>query len=180
MLCDILGVTCPSVPENFAACFALFILVFGFGEGHLAHHSRESCAVGDDTIDVDFQNYSKIPLITPQNSTTIRSYYALHGRYAMSLLTPFGPLQDIPLDNIEQLKEILIRSDKSRMLEGLVIEAVFNEYLSKLIVQGIEVLPVSLVRTLTVKKSLKPSSSIHGGYGTTPKRDTRQRTCVAI
>ncbi|MEJ3661688.1 hypothetical protein WD277_12020 [Pseudomonas fragi] len=70
----------------------------------------------------------------------------------MSLLTPFGPLRDIPLDNIEQLKEILVRSDKSRMLEGLVIEAVFNEYLGKLVAQGIDVLPVSLVRTLTVKK----------------------------
>ncbi|SJN14276.1 hypothetical protein CZ787_14335 [Halomonas citrativorans] len=69
----------------------------------------------------------------------------------MSLLTPFGPLQDIPLDNIEQLKEILVRSDKSRMLEGLVIESVFNEYLSKLTGQGIDVLPISLVRTLTVK-----------------------------
>ena len=70
----------------------------------------------------------------------------------MSLLTPFGPLRDIPLDNIEQLKEILVRSDKSRMLEGLVIEAVFNEYLGKLVAQGIDVLPVSLVKTLTVKK----------------------------
>lgn len=70
----------------------------------------------------------------------------------MSLLTTFGPLEDIPLDNIEKLKEILIRSDKSRMLEGLVIEAVFNEYLGKLVAQGIEILPVSLVRTLTVKK----------------------------
>lgn len=70
----------------------------------------------------------------------------------MSLLTPFGPLRDIPLDNIERLKEILVRSDKSRMLEGLVIEAVFNEYLRKLVAQGIDVLPVSLVRTLTVKK----------------------------
>lgn len=73
----------------------------------------------------------------------------------MSLLTPFGPLRDIPLDNIEQLKEILIRSDKSRMLEGLVIEAVFNEYLGKLVAQGIDVLPVSLVRTLTVKEKPK-------------------------
>ena len=71
----------------------------------------------------------------------------------MSLLTPFGSLQDIPLDNVEQLKEILVRSDKSRMLEGLVIEAVFNEYLSKLVSQGMEVLPVSLVRTLTVKQT---------------------------
>jgi hypothetical protein len=70
----------------------------------------------------------------------------------MSLLTTFGPLRDIPLDNIEKLKEILIRSDKSRMLEGLVIEAVFNEYLGKLVAQGIDILPVSLVRTLTVKK----------------------------
>ncbi|MBV7548301.1 hypothetical protein KW849_18625 [Pseudomonas sp. PDM26] len=70
----------------------------------------------------------------------------------MSLLTTFGPLRDIPLDNIEQLKEILVRSDKSRMLEGLVIEAVFNEYLGKLVAQGIDVLPVSLVRTLTVKE----------------------------
>ena len=69
----------------------------------------------------------------------------------MSLLTPFGPLKDIPLDNVEQLKEILVRSDKSRMLEGLVIEAVFSDYLSKLSGQGIEVLPISLVRTLTVK-----------------------------
>src|SRR5690554_3899025 len=73
----------------------------------------------------------------------------------MSLLTPFGPLCDIPLDNIERLKEILVRSDKSRMLEGLVIEAVFNEYLGKLVAQGIDVLPVSLVRTLTVKKKPK-------------------------
>lgn len=70
----------------------------------------------------------------------------------MSLLTPFGSLRDIPLDNIEELKEILVRSDKSRMLEGLVIEAVFNEYLGKLIAQGIDVLPVSLVRTLTIKE----------------------------
>lgn len=70
----------------------------------------------------------------------------------MSLLTPFGPLRDISLDNIDQLKEILVRSDKSRMLEGLVIEAVFNEYLGKLATQEIEVLPASLVRTLTVKK----------------------------
>lgn len=70
----------------------------------------------------------------------------------MSLLTPFGSLLDIPLNNIEQLKEILVRSDKSRMLEGLVIEAVFNEYLGKLVTQGIDVLPVSLVRTLTVKE----------------------------
>ena len=70
----------------------------------------------------------------------------------MSLLTPFGSLQDIPLDDINQLKEILVRSDKSRMLEGLVIEAVFNDYLSKLLAQGIEVLPVSLVRTLTIKQ----------------------------
>lgn len=70
----------------------------------------------------------------------------------MSLITPFGPLQDIPLDDINQLKEILVRSDKSRMLEGLVIEAVFNEYLGKLVAQGIEVLPVSLVRTLTIKR----------------------------
>lgn len=70
----------------------------------------------------------------------------------MSLLTPFGPLRDIPLDNIEHLKEILVRSDKSRMLEGLVIEAVFNAYLGKLVTQGIDVLPVSLVRTLTVKE----------------------------
>lgn len=69
----------------------------------------------------------------------------------MSLLTPFGPLKDIPLDDVDQLKEILVRSDKSRMLEGLVIEAVFNDYLSKLSGQGIEVLPISLVRTLTVK-----------------------------
>jgi hypothetical protein len=76
---------------------------------------------------------------------------AVQGRYGMSLLTPFGPLKDIPLDNIEQLKEILVRSDKSRMLEGLVIEAVFNEYLSKLVGQGVEILPISLVRTLTVK-----------------------------
>lgn len=71
----------------------------------------------------------------------------------MSLLTTFGPLRDIPLDNIEQLKEILIRSDKSRMLEGLVIEAVFNEFLGKLVAQGIDILPVSLVRTLTVKEN---------------------------
>ena len=70
----------------------------------------------------------------------------------MSLLTPFGPLKDIPLDDVDQLKEILVRSDKSRMLEGLVIEAVFNDYLSKLLGQGIEVLPISLVRTLTVKR----------------------------
>ncbi|MHB1643973.1 MAG: hypothetical protein ACYCS8_15225 [Acidithiobacillus sp.] len=69
----------------------------------------------------------------------------------MSLLTPFGPLKDIPLDDVDQLKEILVRSDKSRMLEGLVIEAVFNDYLSKLSGQRIEVLPISLVRTLTVK-----------------------------
>ena len=74
----------------------------------------------------------------------------------MSLLTPFGPLKDIPLDDIDQLKEILVRSDKSRMLEGLVIEAVFNDYLSKLSGQGIEVLPISLVRTLTVKN--RPNS----------------------
>ncbi|MHB1643236.1 MAG: hypothetical protein ACYCS8_11360 [Acidithiobacillus sp.] len=74
----------------------------------------------------------------------------------MSLLTPFGPLKDVSLDNIEQLKEMLIRSDKSRMLEGLVIEAVFNDYLSKLSGQGIEVLPISLVRTLTVKN--RPNS----------------------
>jgi len=73
----------------------------------------------------------------------------------MSLLTPFGPLHDIPLDNIDQLKEILVRSDKSRMLEGLVIEAVFNEYLGKLFDQGIKVLPVSLVRTLTVKRKTR-------------------------
>ncbi|MGE4271097.1 MAG: hypothetical protein AB7E44_12545 [Acidithiobacillus sp.] len=69
----------------------------------------------------------------------------------MSLLTPFGPLKDVPLDDVDQLKEILVRSDKSRMLEGLVIEAVFNDYLSKLSGQGIEVLPISLVRTLTEK-----------------------------
>ncbi len=69
----------------------------------------------------------------------------------MSLITPFGPLEDIPLDDIEKLKEILVRSDKSRMLEGLVIEAVFNEYLRKLTGQGINILPVSLVKTLTVK-----------------------------
>lgn len=73
----------------------------------------------------------------------------------MSLLTTFGPLRDIPLDNIEKLKEILIRSDKSRMLEGLVIEAVFNEYLGKLVAQGVDILPVSLVRTLTVKENQK-------------------------
>lgn len=70
----------------------------------------------------------------------------------MSLLTPFGPLRDIPLDNLEQLKEILIRSDKSRMLEGLVIEAVFNDYLDRLMTQQVHVLPVSLVRTLTIKR----------------------------
>lgn len=73
----------------------------------------------------------------------------------MSLLTPFGPLRDIPLDNIEQLKEMLVLSDKSRMLEGLVIEAVFNEYLGKLVDQGIDILPVSLVKTLTVKQKPK-------------------------
>lgn len=70
----------------------------------------------------------------------------------MSLLTPFGPLDDLRLDDIESLKEILVRSDKSRMLEGLVIEAVFQEYLSRLAGQGVELLPVSLVRTLRVRK----------------------------
>lgn len=73
----------------------------------------------------------------------------------MSLLTPFGPLKDLPLDDLDQLKEILIRSDKSRMLEGLVIEAAFNGYLSKLSEEVLKVLPVSLVRTLTVKRGRK-------------------------
>ena len=36
----------------------------------------------------------------------------------ISLLTPFGLLRDLPLDNLEQLKEILVRSDKSTMLKG--------------------------------------------------------------
>lgn len=73
----------------------------------------------------------------------------------MSLLTPFGYLRDIPLDSIEQLKEMLVQSDKSTLLEGLVIEAVFNEYLGKLSARGIDILPVALVRTLTVKKRPK-------------------------
>ncbi|MGY2263488.1 hypothetical protein [Pseudomonas sp. SDO5561_S422] len=90
----------------------------------------------------------------------------------MSLLTPFGALRDIPLDNIEQLKEILVRSDKSRMLEGLVIEAVFNEYLGKLVAQGIDVLPVSLVRTLTVKE--KPRKKFVNSWWVWDHSDTGQ------
>ena len=90
----------------------------------------------------------------------------------MSLLTPFGSLRDIPLNNIEQLKEILVRSDKSRMLEGLVIEAVFNEYLGKLVAQGIDVLPVSLVRTLTVKE--KPRKKFVNSWWVWDHSDTGQ------
>lgn len=69
----------------------------------------------------------------------------------MSLQTPFGPLNDIPLDDIGNLEQILVNSDKSRLLEGLVVEAIFNEYLSKLSGQGMNVLPISVVRTLTFK-----------------------------
>lgn len=90
----------------------------------------------------------------------------------MSLLTTFGPLRDIPLGNIEQLKEILVRSDKSRLLEGLVIEAVFNEYLGKLVAQGIDVLPVSLVRTLTVK--IKPQKKFVTSWWVWDHSDTGQ------
>lgn len=71
----------------------------------------------------------------------------------MSLITPFGPLSDIPIDDTDRLREILIRSDKSRMLEGIVIEGVFRQYLEKIASAGLTSVPISLVRTLTIKIS---------------------------
>jgi hypothetical protein len=42
------------VPTQAGIFLALFVLVFGFGEGHLAHGGGESYAVGDGTIIADF------------------------------------------------------------------------------------------------------------------------------
>jgi hypothetical protein len=58
------------------------------------------------------------------------------------------------------------------MLEGLVIEAVFNDYLGKLVAQGIDVLPVSLVRTLTVKE--KPRKKFVNSWWVWDHSDTGQ------
>jgi hypothetical protein len=64
----------------------------------------------------------------------------------MSLETPFGLLSEIDIENTETLKEIMICSDKSRMLEGMVIEDVFSGVISKLKDQKIDVVPVSVIK----------------------------------
>lgn len=63
----------------------------------------------------------------------------------MSLITSVGPLADLDIDSVDQLKSILAQ-DKTRMLEGLVIERVFQQYLGSLASRGIVTLPISLVR----------------------------------
>jgi pimeloyl-ACP methyl ester carboxylesterase len=40
--------------KDLAACFALLVLVLGFGKGYLAHGGSESYAVSDGTIIADF------------------------------------------------------------------------------------------------------------------------------
>lgn len=77
----------------------------------------------------------------------------------MSLITPFGPLSEINTDSAEELQEIIICTDKSRMLEGMVIEDVFSGIMSKLKEQQIELIPVSVIKGFRIKNNSQGTKS---------------------
>lgn len=70
----------------------------------------------------------------------------------MSLITPFGNLSEVDIDDISTLQEILLRSEKSKLLEGIVIERVFENYIQALEKFDIRALPASLVKSFNSRK----------------------------
>ena len=65
----------------------------------------------------------------------------------MSLITQLGPLDQLDLHSDETLQSIL-RSDKHQMLEGLIVEAYFQQFLGILSSHGAHKLPVALCKAV--------------------------------
>lgn len=71
----------------------------------------------------------------------------------MSLETPFGALNELDTSNMDELRRIAIAIDKTRMLEGMIIEQVFSGIIHHLSNYGVSRLPLSLLKALRVKET---------------------------
>lgn len=64
----------------------------------------------------------------------------------MSLITPMGPLDRLELESDDCLQSLL-RHDKHQMLEGLIVEGYFRQFVEMLHNIGIITLPIALVKS---------------------------------
>jgi len=64
----------------------------------------------------------------------------------MSLITPLGPLDHLDLTSNETLNKLL-RQDKHQVLEGLIVEGYFRQFVDLLRGQGTHTLPIALAKS---------------------------------
>lgn len=64
----------------------------------------------------------------------------------MSLITPLGPLDHLDLTSKETLNQLL-RQDKHQMLEGIIVEGYFRQFVDLLRGQGTHTLPIALAKS---------------------------------
>lgn len=65
----------------------------------------------------------------------------------MSVLTPLGHLINLDISNTDVLRSLL-KSEKHQMLEGIIIEGVFEKYIQAMENNGIDLLKIALVKSV--------------------------------